>query len=144
MAREVCVFSENKKGQLKKIIEVVSNRGINLRAFTITGDEKFGIVKMIVNRPDEALEAYKEKGFSVALKDVVAVLMKDRPGGLLEVLNFVERCDINIIDSYGFVVKDKKDAVLIIEVDEYEKLKDELEKGGFKILTDREIDTLEF
>ena len=43
--------------------------------------------------------------------------MDDRPGGLHSVAQILSGAGINLEDAYGFVIQDKKRAVLVVEVE---------------------------
>ena len=63
--QQISVFLENKPGRLARVAEVLRDNKINIRALTIADTSDFGILRMIVNRPEEALEVLKQAGFTV-------------------------------------------------------------------------------
>jgi len=83
--RQVSVFSENKPGRIQKITGIFGEEGINILAISITSTNGFGIIKLLVDKCDLAYEKLKEHGFTVKLSEVLAIEMKDSPGGLHEV-----------------------------------------------------------
>ena len=56
---QISVFVENKTGRLAGIMEVLNKAGIDIRAMTIADTADFGILRMIVDDTDKALEALK-------------------------------------------------------------------------------------
>jgi hypothetical protein len=142
MAHQVSVFAENKPGRIEKITRLLTGREVNIRAITISSSDRFGVIKLLVDRPDEAYRALTEAGFSVVKREIIAVLMDDRPGGLHAVAGLLGRTGVNIEDAYGFVVEDRKRAVLVMEVDRPAEVQKLLAGQGLKTLSDAEIYSL--
>jgi hypothetical protein len=124
--RQVSVFSENKPGRIEKITKIFSQEGINILAISITSTNGFGIIKLLVDKCDLAYEKLKENGFSVNLSEVLAIEMKDSPGGLYEVTHILSENGVNIENAYVYVVESRARAYLLIEVKDIEKAKEKL------------------
>jgi hypothetical protein len=65
--------------------------------------------------------------------------MDDQPGGLQKIAEVFARKEINIEDAYGFVIKDKNQAVMIFDVEEMPEAVTLLSKAGFVLLNDEEL-----
>ena len=91
MANQVNVFAQNQPGRLERLTEVLLEEGINIRAITISGAEDYGVIKLLVDDPHKAFEALQREGFSAFLKEVIAVVMDDRPGGLHRICRVLGR-----------------------------------------------------
>jgi hypothetical protein len=119
--RQVSVFSENKPGRIQKITGIFREEGINILAISITSTNGFGIIKLLVDKCDLAYEKLKEHGFTVKLSEVLAIEMKDSPGGLYEVSQILSDKGINIENAYVYVVESRARAYLLVEVKDIEK-----------------------
>lgn len=89
MLKQISVFVENVAGSLMKVTKELVAEGINLRAISSFDTPEFGILRLIVDRPEETAQLLKDKGFFVQTKDVIAVEIEDRsgqPNQMLEVL----------------------------------------------------------
>jgi len=139
MAHQISVFAENKPGRIERVARILQGTGVNIRAITIATSGSFGVIKLLVDDPGKAQAALAADGLSVSMREIVALLMEDRPGGLLEVAEILGREGINIEDAYGFVIEDKKRAVLVIEVEKIPEVLDILTRRGLSALTDDEI-----
>ncbi|MCX7773184.1 MAG: ACT domain-containing protein, partial [Clostridia bacterium] len=64
LVKQVSVFLENKSGRLAEVSRALGERGIDISALSIADTTEFGILRLIVNKPDEAVEALKASGFS--------------------------------------------------------------------------------
>ncbi len=124
MVKQISLFLENKCGRLVKVCQTLGQKGINIRALSIADTSDFGILRLIVDRPEEALAALKEEGFMATETEVIAVEVPDSPGGLADVLALLEEAEINIEYLYSFVEKPAQDALILMRVDQIEKAKE--------------------
>lgn len=116
--KQISVFSENKPGRLAAIAQALREEAINIFAFSIAEANGFGVVRAIVNKPEAAHRRLTEMGFMVSYTDVIAVKMRDEPGGLYETACLLGDAGINIEYSYAYSGRDA--AVLILRVDQVE------------------------
>ncbi|HNQ49870.1 MAG: ACT domain-containing protein [Candidatus Omnitrophica bacterium] len=136
MARELNIFVENRPGRLRSVAEVLSQNRINVRTMTLADRGEFGLMKMIVDKPQEALLALQDKGFACAIKDILAIALKDKPGSFLKLADLLYTHKVNVLDAYGFVIESSKQAVFCVEVKDPSAIKKILQKKGFDLLED--------
>jgi len=137
IAHHISVFAENKPGRLDHITEILAAARVNIRAIKISDSGDFGVIKMLVDDPDTADRALKTAGVTASKKEIVAVVVEDRPGGLHAVLKILTGHNVNVEDAYGFVVRER--AVLVIEVDNVPETNALLETSGLHLLSKEEI-----
>jgi hypothetical protein len=137
IAYQLSVFAENRPGRLDHITGVLAQANINIRAIKISDLGEHGVVKMLVDDPGSAYRALKQAGLLVSQKEIVAVAVEDRPGGLHDVLQILTRQRVNVEDSYGFVLRDR--AVLVIEVADVAETMVLLKAAGLHLLSKQEI-----
>ncbi len=142
MAHHISIFIENRPGRLEKITKILQEANINMRAISIASLGEFGIVKILVNNPEKAYNQLKSNNITALLKKIIIVLVQDKPGGFYNLLQILSENKINIEDSYGFILQDKKEAAIVIEVEKYPQTEEVLLKNGFKLLSDEEIYSL--
>lgn len=142
MAQQVNVFAQNQPGRLEHLTQVLMEAGVNIRAITISGAEDYGVVKLLVDAPRAAYEALTREGFSTFMKEVIAVIMDDRPGGLFRICQALRERGVNIEDAYGFVVKDRQTAVLVVEVEAVPEAEAVVESAGFSVMSEEELYSL--
>jgi hypothetical protein len=142
MANQVNVFAQNQPGRLEHLTEVLLEEGINIRAITISGAEDYGVIKLLVDDPRKAFEALQREGFSAFLKEVIAVVMDDRPGGLHRICRVLGESGVNVEDAYGFVFQDRRTAILVVEVDKVSEAEEILSAKGLEFLSDAELYSL--
>jgi hypothetical protein len=142
MAHQISVFVENKPGRIERITEILAKAKVNIRAFTLSGSYEYGVMKFLVDQPNKALEVLSAQGISASKREIVAVLMEDRPGGLHRIARAFSQRQMNIEDAYGFVIEDKKRAVMVLDVEKISEAKRALKEEGILTLTDQEIYSL--
>jgi hypothetical protein len=130
--RQISVFSENKPGRLASIAKAFQEEKINILAFSIAEADGFGVVRALVNQPDKAFKKLTSLGYNVAFTDVIAVRMKDQPGGLFEIAKLLGEAGINM--EYAYAYSGKEAAVLIIRVDHVDEAVSRILSQGGSLL----------
>ena len=140
--KQISVFLENKSGRLADVTKPLGKNGINIRALSIADTTDFGILRLIVNKPEEANRILRSEGFMVSETDVIAVEVPDRPGGLAGVLEVLEQAEINIEYLYAFVGGSSKGALVIIKVEDCEGAIQALQAKNIRVLDGAEVYSL--
>ncbi|MBO8143487.1 MAG: ACT domain-containing protein [Thermodesulfobacterium sp.] len=140
--KQISVFLENKRGRLFEALNVLSKAGINIRALSIADTSDFGILRMIVNDPEKAKKALENEGFTTKITHVLAVGVKDRPGGLAEVLKILYEEDINVEYIYAFVEKSGEEALVVLRTNNLDKTITLLQEKGVKLLDSKTVENL--
>ncbi|MHA1792279.1 MAG: ACT domain-containing protein [Promethearchaeota archaeon] len=139
MVTQISVFLPNRPNQLSKLTKLLMEVDVNIRALTISETADYGIVRMIVSDPTKAQNVLQGE-FLIDQTDVIAVELKDKPGGLHEIADVLGAANINIEYLYAFVAK-QQNAILIIRVENQMRGKaiDVLESKAIKIYSAEEI-----
>jgi len=116
LTKQVSVFLENKSGRLAEVCQTLGEHEINIRALCIADTSDFGILRLIVDKPDAAVEVLQDKGFSVGSTGVLALRVPDVPGGLGGVLADLQTRDVNVEYMYAFFITVEGDAVVLFKV----------------------------
>ena len=139
---QISVFLENRKGRLYDVCSLLGKNKINIRALTIAETEKFGVLRIVVDKPDKAMQILKKNNFVANLTDIVAVEVEDRPGGLAAILKTLSANDINLEYMYGFVEKSSDKALLVFRFDDPDKAITVFKKNKIKVVGSKEIKEL--
>ena len=141
-AEQISVFLENKAGRLAEVTGILSDAKVNIRALALADTSDFGVLRLIVDSNEKAVEALKNRGFTVGRTDVLAVEVEDRPGGLHRILDMLNEADINVEYMYAFVQHSGKNAVMIFRFDNIDEAVKVLEKNNVKVINGSEVYTL--
>ena len=100
--RQISIFLENKPGQLSTICRALADAGVNIATLSLADTADFGIVRLIVDDHEKAKAVLTEKGHVLNVREVIAVCVPDRPGGMAEVMQVLDEAEANIEYSYAF------------------------------------------
>ncbi len=139
MPQQVSVFLENRPGKVEQVTELLAAAGVNIRAITIADSGDFGVLKLLVDDPVRAGGALTDGGLTAALKEVIAIRVPDRPGELLRVARVLKKEEINVDEAYGFVLKDKEEAVFVIQVGDPASAARALARAGLELLDEKDL-----
>lgn len=117
---QISVFVENKAGRLAEITDLLGKNGVDLRAMSIADTSDFGILRVIVDDPQKALDALSGSGCIVTVTPVIAAKIDDQPGGLAFVLKILSDADISIEYLYAFVSRKSDGAYVVLRVEDTE------------------------
>jgi hypothetical protein len=137
--KQISIFVENKPGRMAGVAKALGDAGVNIRALTIAEAGDFGVVRMVVDDMERGYTALREKGFMVSETDVLAVEIKDVPGGLYEIVNSLGMNNVNVEYAYAFVTAKAERAMLILRVDDVKRAAEVLSEAGVRVATRAEI-----
>jgi len=139
---QISVFLENRKGRLAEVATMLGKNDVNIRALTIAETDEFGVLRVVVDSPDKALDLLRANHFVATVTEIVAVEVDDRPGGLADILTMLNKNGLNIEYMYGFVEKKTDMAIMVFRFDEPDRALDVLQKNKIKVVGQSEIKTL--
>lgn len=138
--KQLSVFVENRAGRLSAITRLLGNNGISIRAMSIADTKDFGILRLIVDKVDEAVKVLKEAGCSVTSTNVLAIRISDKPGGLADAMDALYKDNISVEYMYAaFINEQDETAYLVLRVDDNDGAQRAFEDGGFKLLSQEEL-----
>ena len=137
--RQISIFLQNKPGQLSQICRDLAEADLNIATLSLADTSDFGIVRMIVDDHEKAKEVLTAKGHAVNVREVVAVCVPDRPGGMAEVMAAVDTAGVNVEYSYAFAFHRGEKAVLVFRFDDNAKAERALATAGFLTLPEEEV-----
>jgi len=136
---QLSVFLENRKGRLYDVCSLLGDNNINILALTIAETENFGVLRIVVNKPEEALRLLKEKSFAADIANVVIVEVADKPGGLASVLKVLNDSNINIEYMHAMVTRKEHHALMVFRFDDPDSAITVLQKNGIAIVGKKDI-----
>lgn len=136
--KQLSVFLENKRGRLAAVMRTLADHGIDVSALSLADTTDFGVLRLIVNRPEEGKRALQESGVTVKITDMVAVVMEDAPGGAAAISLLAEH-DIPIEYMYACVGRVSGKALMVARVEEPERAEALLRAHQATVLSPDEI-----
>ena len=143
IAYQLSIFAENKPGRLAKVTGILRKGKINIRAITIATSDVFGVINALVDDPKRARSILESEGLTVSMKEVIAVVLEDKPGGLDRLVQLLFDNGINVENAYGFVLESHKKAIFVIDVDQLENTQELLKEAGLETLDATALSAIE-
>ena len=137
--KQLSVFVENKFGRISEIINALAENSIDISALSLADTSEFGILRLIVDKPELAVDVLKEEGVIVKLSDVLAIAIDDAPGGLAKALEVLTQANVVIEYMYAFISKSEDQAYVILRVENNDKAVEALKENDFTILKAEEV-----
>jgi len=119
--KQISIFLENTTGRLGDVTATLAKAEINIRAISIADTADFGILRLIVNDYEKAVEVLNTKGFTTRVSDVAVIEINDKPGSLAKVMELFQKLKINIEYLYASLESQGGKAVIIFKLEDHEK-----------------------
>ena len=100
--KQLSIVLENRSGRINEVAKIMSQNGIDMRAFSMAETSDFGILRLIVSDVDKAVECLRAADFAVMLTDVVCVKCPNESGALSVVLDRLTEQGVFIEYMYAF------------------------------------------
>lgn len=131
--KQITVFLENEKGRLSAVTRCLADAGINMQALTIAESAEYGLVRIICDKPEEALTALKVGDYRAIATEVVAIEVSNQAGGLAKLLETLDGLSLNI--EYGYCFSTGQDtAIDVLKIKGAEAAVEAIQAAGFKVL----------
>jgi hypothetical protein len=128
--KQLSVFLENQPGALNRPVQLLAKAGLNILTLSLADTQQFGILRLILRDWERAKKLLEQEGCAVKTSDLVAIEVKDAPGGLAEILAALEKARVNLEYMYGFTLKQAGKGLLAFGFDDPDKAIAALKKKG--------------
>jgi hypothetical protein len=132
MLKQISVFLDNVPGVMEKFTNILMEHNINIRALTVAETADFGILRMLVDKEEKCIEILRDQNYLVSETEVIAVEIPDKPGALHKISKVLADEEINIEYIYSTIVR--KEAIIILRVDDNETAVKALKDSGIKVI----------
>jgi len=139
LIKQISIFIPNKKGSLARLTEILVRHNIDIRAIAVFDTAEYGILRIVVDDPDRALEILNKEGIVAKVSKVIAVEPEDKPGSLNQIFSILRDADINIEYIYSFIMRKREMPYVVLKVDNQEKAVDVLTAHGINVVNKEEI-----
>ena len=97
-AEQISIFLENKAGRLAEVTSILAEADVNIRALAIADTSDFGVLRLIVNDNQKAVEALKNRGSKI--DEQGCEILYSEPTWGIEKIPYV---DPNGMSKYAYV-----------------------------------------
>ena len=137
--QQLAAFLQNKPGHLGGICKTLADNGINIITLSLADTQQFGILRLIVKEWKLAAQKLGEAGYLVQLREVCAVEVDDKPGGMHRIVEIIGKAGVNIEYVYAFTFHKSGRAVLVFRFDDPDKATEALREAGVNVLADIDL-----
>ncbi len=136
--KQLSVFIENREGRLQEVLDVLKKSDINIVSLSLADTSDYGLLRLLVTKPEEGKAALLENGFSAMLTDVLGIRLRHRVGQLQELLEVICKSHINIEYMYALSTG-TDDASIVIKTSDLEKAAALLQETDVELVKAEEI-----
>jgi hypothetical protein len=112
LIKQLSVFLENKQGKFAEIAGLLGEKGVNMKAFTVSESSDFGIARFIVDDTERALSVLRAASYAVTATDVVYLKCPNVPGAMALAMKALSKAGVFI--EYMYAYADDGHANLVI------------------------------
>ena len=141
MVDQITVFLENSEGRLAALCRTLADAQVNMSALTIADTADYGVVRIICDDPQRALQVLNEANYRALATQVSAIQVPNEPGGLSRLMETFDKLDLNIEYGYCFSVNGNTavDVLKINGVEQAAEAAQAIEDAGFRLLTQEDL-----
>ena len=134
MLKHVSIFGENSKGTMQKITAVLQQEQINIWGSVTNDSAEYGIIRMVVSEPEQAMEALVHAGYLCRLTDVMGVEVEDEVGNLNRLLMALSDSNINVNYIYLSFNRASGKPVMVLHTEDIWEAEECIAAKGFSVL----------
>lgn len=132
IVKQISVFLENKPGQLSDFINVLAAHQIDMRALSIAEAQDYGVLRIIVDKPEQTEKILREENWICSSTDVLAVTVPDTPGSLTRILAALADNNISLAYTYAFLASQAGSACIVMRVTDNAAAQQILRQAGIE------------
>jgi hypothetical protein len=137
-AKQLTVFIENRTGRLCEVLNVLRENNVNILSLSLADTTEFGLLRLIVDRPEVGKETLTAGGFSSVLSDVSIIQIPHKTGSLQELLSAIDRDGVNIEYMYGLSIE-TNDAYVVLKASDVARMDEILAENGIRTLCTEQL-----
>ncbi len=111
--KEITVALENAPGRLAHVTRCLADRKVNILAVSVLESTDMGLVRMVVDKPADALKMLKDCPMTVSVCEVLEIAAPNKPGAIAGLAAKLAGKRINIEYLYGSTVTKGKSNVIV-------------------------------
>lgn len=131
--QQLSVFLENKVGTLNKVLEIISEAGIDIISSSLSDTSDFAIFRLVTNDTEKALQLLQANNINASIYPVLALSVDTAPGSLYKKIRTLSEAGINI--QYMYSVSSVHKAFIILKVYDLEAAEKVIAENNIPLFT---------
>lgn len=139
MIRQLSIFIQDEIGSVAGVTAILKDNNINLRAIASFDTPQFAILRIVVDKPEEAKRLLIDSGFAVTVSEAIAVELEDKPGVLHDLLQVIADAGFGVNYIYSIVFRNGKIPLIILNTDNLDESKEILIQKGYSVAQQEDV-----
>ncbi len=131
MAQQVTVFIGNQSGRFHEVAKILAKAAVNILSFNLADTADYGILRLIVDNTEKALDALRLSNITARLTDVLVVYISPEVGTLSTLLDVIGE-EYNIAYTYPYHTQGPQ-AGMVLKVDKPDEVSKILLDAGYEL-----------
>lgn len=136
MVYQISVSLVDQQNRMMEVTDALAKANIDIRSFFMSDSCE---LRLIVNRPDDAVYLLSNKGFKTSKSAVIVVAVPDASGALDRTIGVLADNNISVEYLYAFAVKTSDDAVIVIKVNDIKIALEIYARENIRVLSPKEV-----
>jgi hypothetical protein len=138
--RQFSVFLENRVGALMDLVRRFEASNNRIVAMSVVDSADCAVIRIVLSDPERARETFEFAKLPFLESDLLCVQLPDAPQPLARICKALLAAEISIDYAYPLMLSPKGHPALAIHVDDHETAINTLQKQGFTIFTERDLE----
>ena len=121
LGKQLSVFVEDQPGTLATVSNLLGKHDINIYALSLAEGLGHGYVRMVVDKPEEAMKVFREADELTLDRDVILLELSNQPGSLGRVAGTLAAAGVNLEYAYCAGGPSVDKGLVVVRVDNSEK-----------------------
>lgn len=122
---------------MTRVLDILKETGVRIIASSIADTAEYGLFRVICTDPQKAYDELAEAGVAVALSDVFAIRLDNRPGQVADTIKCFSDADISVIYMYSFMFHGQ--GLLIFRTDNTEEAREVIHRASLKSIAEKDL-----
>jgi hypothetical protein len=139
--RQYNVFVENRVGNLLSVVRHFETTDIRIVSLTVVDSADCAIIRMVLSDPERAREIFERARLPTTESDLLVVQLPDCDQPLLTICKALLGAEISIHYAYPLLIGPRGHSALALHVEDHETAAQTLDRLGFTLFTENDLDT---
>jgi hypothetical protein len=141
--RQFTIFLENRVGALRDVIRRFEGSKVRIVAFSINDASECAFVRFVLSHPEQGREILERAGLAMIESDLIAVELSDDSQSLLPICTALLQAEVNLVQAYPLLFRPHDNPAVAVMVDNIEMAQETLQRIGFRLISERELQDTE-
>ena len=116
--KQLSIFLENRPGRLETVAQLLGDANISILALSVADTKDFGILRLLVDKTEQAGKVLCDNGILCQNSDVTAVEIGSAPGSLARILALFKEANVNVEYMYTMAEPIGEHPIMIFRFDD--------------------------